>query len=170
MKCFCFFLNSLHVFLINIIDTEYIEISGTTGIHRKHRNHKSKQKHAFRWSLWHCSSQHRRTRFFAPLTAPCHMFLSAGARGGFTQRIVTHLRFFFVFFLTYRVLTAQSVSENDRWQWESSAAALPGVPTGLLSLVLLMAGWRSSCREHGGKTAAWWALRSSPQFQRCHAW
>lgn len=44
--------------------------------------------------------------FLAPLTAPCHMFLSAGAKereereggGWFTQRIVTQLRFFVFFF------------------------------------------------------------------------
>lgn len=76
--------------LINIRHTENTQIFSATATHRTHT--KQTKKHAFRWSLWHCSSQHSR-RTFASETPLCNVFLSTaeGWRGFTTTRIMTHL-------------------------------------------------------------------------------
>lgn len=115
-----------HIFflLIDIIHTEYIQIFSGTKIHRKHRNHKI-QKHAFRWSLWHCSSQHY--RHSSPFeTALCDVFLSTAEtlQTFTTTGIVTHLH------LPTKCWLCKAWVRNDRWQWERFITALSSEPVG----------------------------------------
>ena len=68
--------------LINIIHREYTQIFSATATHRKHRKHKI-QKHAFRWSLRHCNSQHyRHTLSFETPLWLCNVFLGTAAERG----------------------------------------------------------------------------------------
>lgn len=129
-------------FLIDIIHTEYIQIFSATVIHRKHRNHKI-QKHAFRWSLWHCSSQHYRHTFFPFETALCNVFLSTAERlwAFTTTRIVTHLHLPTKCWLCKAWVRMTGGSENV------SSQHYPVSQSGVI-ISLLMAKWCSSCQEH----------------------
>lgn len=97
--------------LMNIIHTGYTQIFSATATQRKHRKHKI-QKHAFK-VITLALQQSALHTYFCLLKHHCALCFSAQRRevaGTHNYKNRDSLAF------TYKVLTVQSVSENDRWQ------------------------------------------------------
>lgn len=98
--------------LINITHKEGTHISSATATHAKQKD------------------MHSGDHFgIAAVSTTCVLVVHCvsgtsrdGWRGFTTARIVTHFAF------TYQALTVQSVSEDDRWQWERLFIALSSEP------------------------------------------